>query len=189
VDKNGQGNNETRKQRKKNHKIAILFSLEISYQMKLYQSLMILYIGTFVIDYFVMSAVQMDVPKDASMFSLGKSYKSAIMATFVTSIFVMMHDNQYNVFSYKYYIGMVLMAGIYIYLYRNQIEIKDEQFLREMNENSSNAILISEGILKKTNSFDVARFAKNVLQKSKDEMNIIYELKEKMGRVKRRQMD
>jgi protein-S-isoprenylcysteine O-methyltransferase Ste14 len=155
--------------------------------MKLYQSLMIFYIGTFVIDYFVMSAIQMDVPKDAGLFNfnLGKSYKSALIATFVTSIFVMMHDNQYNVFSYKYYIGMVLMVGIYIYLYRNQIEIKDEQFLREMNENSSNAILISEGILKKTNNFDVARFAKNVLQKSKDEMNIIYELNGKLNKNRR----
>ena len=166
-------------------KITILFSLEISYQMKLYQSLMIFFIGTFIIDYFVMSAVQMDVPKDASMFSLGKSYKSALISTFVTSMFVMMHDNQYNVFSYKYYIGMTLMAGICIYLYRNQIEVKDEQFLREMNENSSNAILISEGILKKTNNFDVARFAKNVLQKSKDEMNIIYELNAKLNKNRR----
>ena len=144
--------------------------------MKLYQSLTILYIGTFIIDYFVMSAIQMDVPKDASLFNLGKSYKSALIATFVTSIFVIMHDNQYNVFSYKYYTGMVFMIGIYIYLYRNQIEVNDEQYLREMNENSSNAILISECILKKTNNFDIARFAKNVLQKSKDEMNIIHEL-------------
>ena len=167
--------------------MTILFSLEISYQMKLYQSLTIFYIGTFIIDYFVMSAIQMDVPKNAGLFNfnLGKSYKSALIATFVTSIFVMMHDNQYNVFSYKCYIGMVIMVGIYIYLYRNQIEIKDEQFLREMNENSSNSILISEGILKKTNNFDVARFAKNVLQKSKDEMNIIYELNAKLNKNRR----
>lgn len=152
--------------------------------MKLYQSLTILFLGTFLIEYFVVSAVglNMNILKDASKFNLGKSYKSSLLATLVTCIFVIMHDNQYNVVSYRYYTAMVFTVGMYIYLYRNQIEIKEEQYLREMNENSSNAILISECILKKTNNFDMARFAKNVLQKSKDEMNIIHELNAKLER-------
>ena len=152
--------------------------------MKLYQSLAILFIGTFLIEYFVVCAVglNMNILKDASKFNLGKAYKSSLLATLVTCIFVVMHDNQYNVVSYRYYVSMALTVGIFIYLYRNQIEIKEEQYLREMNENSSNAILISECILKKTNNFDMARFAKNVLQKSKDEMNIIHELNAKLER-------
>ena len=144
--------------------------------MKLYLSLLILFVGTFFTQQFVLSAIEMNIPKDASVFNLGKTYKSIFMGTIVTCIFVIMHDHQYNIFSYKYYLTLFIVAIVCVYLYRNQLEIKEEQYLREMNENSSNSILISESILKKTNNFDVARFAKNVIQKSTDEMNIIHDL-------------
>jgi hypothetical protein len=122
----------------------------------------------------------MNKPKDTSIFNIGKGYKSGLMATFVTTLFIMIHDNQYNIFSSKYYIGMIFMTGLYIYLYRNQIGINEDQYLREMNENCSNELLISDCILKKTNNFNVARFAKNIIQKTKDEMDIIDELREKI---------
>ena len=148
--------------------------------MKLHKSLWIVFGGTFLFHYFVISAVCMNVSKDASVLNVGKSYKSGLMATFVAAMFIMMHDNQYNVFSTKYYIGLIFMSGVFIYLYRNQIWIREDQYLREMNETCSSALLISECILKKTSNFDIARFAKNVVQKTKDEMNIIHEVREKL---------
>lgn len=148
--------------------------------MKLHKSLLIVFGGTFLFYYFVINSVGMNESKDASILNIGKSYKSGLMATFVSAMFIMMHDSQYNVFSSRYYIGIILMSGLYIYLYRNQIGIYEDQYLREMNEICSNEILLSECILKKTNNFDIARFAKNIIQKSKDEINIIYEVREKI---------
>ena len=148
--------------------------------MKLHKSLWIMFGGTYLFYYFVINSVCMNKPKDTSIFNIGKGYKSGLIATFVTALFIMIHDNQYNVFSSKYYIGIIFMTGLYIYLYRNQIGINEDQYLREINENCSNELLISECILKKTNNFNVARFAKNIIQKTKDEMDIIDELREKI---------
>jgi uncharacterized protein (DUF305 family) len=102
--------------------------------------------------------------------SLGKAYISVIMALLMVSTEVMMHDHQYSVLSTRTYVGIFGFVAIFIYLYRNQIGIGDKQYLEEMIEHHSMALLTSNRILEKTNNYNVAKLAKNILQKQQDEI-------------------
>ena len=108
--------------------------------------------------------------------NLGKVYISIIMAIFMLFLEVMMHDHQYHVLSLNFYIILVLLLALFVYLYRNQVYINDKQYLEEMIEHHSMAIFTSEEILKKTNDYNVAKLAKNIIQTQKDEIKEMREL-------------
>lgn len=83
---------------------------------------------------------------------------------------VFMHDHQYHVLSVNLYAILIASLGLFVYLYRKQIAIKDKQYLEGMIEHHSMGILTSEEILKKTDNYDVAKLAKNIIQTQKDEI-------------------
>lgn len=102
--------------------------------------------------------------------NIGKVYMSVIMALFMVLLEVIMHDHQYHVLSVNLYVSLIASLGLFIYLYRKQIAIKDKQYLEGMIEHHSMGILTSEEILKKTDNYDVAKLAKNIIQTQKDEI-------------------
>ena len=108
--------------------------------------------------------------------NLGKAYMSTIMGLFMVLLEVMMHDHQYHVLSLHLY--GILIAGLvlFVYLYRKQIAINDKQYLEEMIEHHSMALLTSEEILKKTDNYDVAKLAKNIIQTQNDEIRTMRNL-------------
>ena len=67
---------------------------------------------------------------------------------------IMMHDNQYNVLSVTSYVILASLLGLFIYLYRKQVAVNDKQYLEEMIEHHSMALLTSQEILKKTDDVD-----------------------------------
>ena len=102
--------------------------------------------------------------------SLGKVYLSIIMGLYMMVLEIMMHDHQYSVFSMKYYIIIGCLIGFFIYLYRAQKYITDKEYLKEMIEHHSMALLTSNKILEKTDNYNVSKIAKNIIQKQKDEI-------------------
>jgi uncharacterized protein (DUF305 family) len=102
--------------------------------------------------------------------SLGKVYLSIIMGLYMMAIEIMMHDHQYDVFSMKYYIIIGCLLGLFIYLYRAQKYITDKEYLKEMIEHHSMALLTSNKILEKTDDYNVSKLAKNIIQKQEDEI-------------------
>jgi uncharacterized protein (DUF305 family) len=70
--------------------------------------------------------------------------------------------------------------AIFIYLYRKQVAIKDKQYLEGMIEHHYMALLTSEEILKKTDNYDIAKLAKNIIQTQTDELRTMRELVDKM---------
>jgi Ca2+/Na+ antiporter len=102
--------------------------------------------------------------------SYGKAYLSVIMALTMLVINVVMHDNQYAVFSARTYLAILIVLVTFIYLYRNQIAINDKQYLEEMIEHHSMALLTSEKILEKTDNYNVTKIAKNIIQRQNDEI-------------------
>jgi len=58
----------------------------------------------------------------------------------------------------------------FIYLYRNQVWIGDKEYLNNMIENHSMALLTSDEILKKTRNPKVAKLAKSIIQSQKKEI-------------------
>ena len=108
--------------------------------------------------------------------NIGKVYMSSIMALFMILLEVMMHDHQYNVLSLNLYILIISGLVLFVYLYRKQVYINDKQYLEGMIEHHSMGLLTSEEILKKTDNYNVAKIAKNIIQTQQDEIRIMREL-------------
>jgi uncharacterized protein (DUF305 family) len=60
------------------------------------------------------------------------------------------------------------------------VAIDDKQYLNGMIEHHSMALLTSEEILKKTNNYNIAKLAKNIIQKQQDELR---EMKGLLGKL------
>jgi hypothetical protein len=137
--------------------------------MRILHTLIIMFIGSFIIQYFLMSSIMTNKMENITN-SLGKVYLSIIMGLYMVLLEIMMHDHQYMVFSIKYYIIIGCLLGLFIYLYRTQKYITDKEYLKEMIEHHSMALLTSNQILEKTDNYNTSKLAKNIIQKQEDEI-------------------
>ena len=132
-------------------------------------SIIIMVIGSFLTQYFVMSYMTTNNIKNVKN-SLGKFYISASMACFMGILEVAMYDYSLMKFRIRYYLPLIFLTILFLYLYRNQVYIDDKQYLSGMIEHHSMAILTSEELLKKTHDYNVAKIAKDIIQKQNDEI-------------------
>jgi len=143
--------------------------------MKLTHTIIFMFFASFIIQYFLMPPIMVNKYIYITN-NIGKVYMSIIMALFMIFIEIIMHDQSYQIFSLYWYIGLLICISIFIYLYRNQIAINDKQYLEGMIEHHSMALLTSEEILKKTDDYDIAKLAKNIIQTQSDELNTMKNL-------------
>ena len=137
--------------------------------MRLLVTFIWMFIASFLVQFFLMGPI-MTYQISHVYYTLGKTYLSVLMGLFMVFIETVMHDHHYGVFSAKYYIVTLLLIALVVYLYRKQKYIRDKQYLEEMIEHHSMALLTSERILEKTNQYEVAKIAKNIIQTQKDEI-------------------
>ena len=147
--------------------------------MKFTHSMMIMFVGSFLTQYFLMPPIIIN-GLDLHTNNLGKAYMSTIMALFMVLLEVVCKDIQYHVFSLNSYALFGALIGLFIYLYYKQIAITDKEYLKGMIEHHSLAIFTSQEILKKTDNYNVAKLAKNIIQTQKDEIREMVELVKKM---------
>lgn len=143
--------------------------------MELKQSLFIMISGSFVIQFVIMSALMTNKMLNIRS-SVGKFYISTIMALLMGILEVGMYDYHMGSISIFYYLFLGLLLVIFTYLYRNQVYIYDKDYLNEMIEHHSMALLTSEEILQKTGSERVKRLAENIISTQQAEI-------EYMGRL------
>ena len=143
--------------------------------MELRQSLLIMVLGSFVIQFFIMSTIMTNKTLNIRP-SVGKFYMSVVMALLMGLLEVAMYDYHMSSISIFYYLFMGLMTVIFIYLYRNQIYIYDKDYLNEMIEHHSMALLTSEEILQKTESQRVKRLAENIISTQQAEIEYMGKL-------------
>ena len=74
------------------------------------------------------------------------------------------------------YLWVILLLAVLIYLYRKQIGVNDKQYLEGMIEHHSMALLTSEEILNKTDDYNIAKLAKNIIQTQTDELKEMEDL-------------
>ena len=148
--------------------------------MHFYHSLLFMFITSFIIQYYVMSFI-MTNKSEYFTNSYGKMYIAIVMSLLMLLSEVYMHDSTYNVFSYKLYLLFLSLSVIFVYLYRTQAFIYDKQYLEEMIEHHSMALLTSNKILEKTNRYDVAKLAKNIIQTQTDEIDIMNNILKKLN--------
>ena len=146
--------------------------------MKITHTMVVMFVGSFFIQYFLMPPIMVNNRLYITN-NIGKAYLATIMGLLMVLLEVMMHDQQYKVLSHNYYIILGVLLALFVYLYRAQVAIKDKQYLEAMIEHHSMGIFTSEEILKKTDSYDVTKLAKNIIQQQKDEIREMQELVKK----------
>lgn len=143
--------------------------------MNLLSSLWIMMIGSFVIQYFVMSYIMTNSPTNIRA-TTGKFYISTIMALLMGLLEVGMYDYHMSSISVSYYLSLGFVLIIFLHLYRTQTYIYDKDYLNEMIEHHSMALLTSEEILQKTNSERVKRLAENIISTQQAEIKYMTQL-------------
>ena len=143
--------------------------------MDLYYSLWAMLIGSFIIQFFFMSSIMTNSLENIT-FSVGKFYMSCIMALIMGFIEVGMHDYYMQHFSLPYYLSLGFGLAIFVYLYRNQMYINDKEYLDEMIEHHSMALLTSGEILQKTQSERVRKLAENIVSTQEAEIKYMKQL-------------
>ena len=109
-------------------------------------------------------------------FSIGKIYISVIMALLMGLTELIMYDIHMSSFSTSFYLSFIFSLTIFVYLYRNQVYIDDKEYLQEMIEHHSMALLTSEEILQKTQSVRVKKLAENIISTQEKEINYMKQL-------------
>jgi len=137
-----------------------------------------MFIGSFIVQYFIMPPIMVNKITYITN-NIGKAYLATIMALFMVLIEVIMHDHQYHVLSVNWYAILFALLAMLTFLYRKQVAINDKQYLEGMIEHHSMAVFQSEEILKKTDNYDIAKLAKNIIQTQNDELQIMTNLLKK----------
>ena len=147
--------------------------------MRASQTMIVMFVTGFIIQYFLMSAVMTNQLFEITN-SLGKVYISVIMGLTMIVVEIMMHDHQYGVISTTSYCVLGTIIGFVTFLYRKQVAIDDKMYVRGMIEHHSMALLTSKRILEKTDNYNVAKLARNIIQKQEDEIAVMLPLLRKV---------
>ena len=143
--------------------------------MKILHTIIIMFVFSFLIQYFAMPPLMVN-SFDNITNNIGKAYLAVIMGLSMVIIEIGMHDMQYGIVSTTKYGFIVGLIALFVYLYRNQVAIKDEEYIKGMIEHHSMAVFMSDEILKKTDNYHIAKLAKNIIQKQQDELREMKEI-------------
>jgi hypothetical protein len=128
-----------------------------------------------------MSRIMTNVKENITK-SRGKIYMSLIMASLMSLLEILMHDIYNFMFSWYYYLFFIVLLAVVIYIYRKQLFIDDKNYLEEMIEHHSMALLTSGEIVGKTTDDKVKLLATNIIKTQEreiEQMKLLLVKKEK----------
>jgi hypothetical protein len=128
-----------------------------------------MFVGSFLIQYFIMSRIMTNIKEDITK-STGKIYMSLIMATLMSLLEIFMHDMYNFMFSWHYYLFFFVLLIALIFIYKKQLFIDDKNYLEEMIEHHSMALLTSNQIVGKTTDDKVKLLATNIIKTQEREI-------------------
>ena len=118
--------------------------------------LSMMFVGSFLIQFIFMSLVMTDSVGHIT-FSLGKFYLSVIMGLCMVIYELLMRDVRLQSF-----FPFLLLLILFIYFYRTQFGIGDHNYLKEMIEHHSMALVTSKNIRNKTKRGDTIDLASRI---------------------------
>lgn len=130
-----------------------------------------MFIGMFIIQYVFMSYIQANRSEDITN-SVGKFYMCTMMGLFMALLSIILNP----MFNTRRFLITCSLLAITIYLYKIQFGIGDKNYLREMIEHHSMALLTSKEILVKSRNPSVINLATRILttqEKEIDDMKYI----------------
>lgn len=149
-------------------------------KMNLVPSILFMMFFSFIIQYHIMSVIMTnDVTNIRN--SLGKLYISTIMAFLMGIVEVMMHDFYAGMLSLQYYFPLFVVLGVFYYLYKIQYKINEKEYLNEMIEHHSMALLTSDEILKKTKDDNIILLADSIIKGQQKEISIMKQMVQNMN--------
>ena len=142
-------------------------------------------ITSFLIQYYFMSYVMVHDPSKNFRNSLGKAYLSLFMAFTMGLVEVVLHMVQqygfhFGEWKWGWVITFMILTLISLVIYRRQWGIRDKEYLKEMVEHHSMAILTSEEILKTSTNPEVQKLASTILSTQQKEIQSMNELVKKI---------
>ena len=149
--------------------------------MNLIYSIVMMFVGSFLIQYFIMSRIMTNIKEDITK-STGKIYMSLIMASLMSLLEILMHDMYNFMFSWHYYLFFFVLLIALIFMYKKQLFIDDKNYLEEMIEHHSMALLTSNEIIGKTKDDKVKLLATNIIKTQEreiEQMKLLLVRKEK----------
>jgi len=129
--------------------------------MIIHTPIIMMFTSMFIIQYVFMSYI-MTNQVDNITNSMGKVYMSTIMGLLM--IIIMSYNNIQNL---GIYICLLILC---IYLYKIQFGVNDKNYIREMIEHHSMALLTSKQIIKKTDNSYVADIAQRIINTQESEI-------------------
>jgi hypothetical protein len=128
-----------------------------------------------------MSRIMTNVKENITK-STGKIYMSLIMASLMSLLEILMHDIYNFMFSWPYYLFFFILLIVLVYMYRKQLFVDDKNYLEEMIEHHSMALLTSDEIVTKTTDDKVKLLATNIIKTQEreiEQMRLLLVRKEK----------
>ena len=130
----------------------------------------IMFFGSLLIHMYLMPLVMTSSVNHIQLFSLNKFYNATFMASSMVLLETLMHSSV-SVLILSL-IGMLIM---YI-MVKSQLFINEKQYLKDMVEHHSMAILTSTKLLEKEISIDVKKLASNILKTQEEEVSLMLKL-------------
>ena len=132
--------------------------------MKITHTMIIMFIGSFIIQYFLMPPIMVNTLSDITN-NIGKAYMATIMGLFMVLLDMLMNKTHI-----QHIFIVLLLIFLTIYLYKIQFGVDDKNYIREMIEHHSMALLTSKKILEKTKNPAVINFATKIVVTQENEI-------------------
>jgi hypothetical protein len=123
-----------------------------------------MFIGMFLFQYFISSYIMSNSLENITN-SMGKIYMCTIMALFMVLLDMLMNKTHI-----QHIFIVLLLIFLTIYLYKIQFGVDDKNYIREMIEHHSMALLTSKKILEKTKNPAVINFATKIVVTQENEI-------------------
>ena len=125
-----------------------------------------MFIGMFIIQYVFMSYIQANRTANVKN-SIGKVYMCTMMSLFMVLLDIILNP----MFDKMHFFAVLSLLLVVVFCYKIQFGVDEKNYLREMIEHHSMAILTSKGILEKTKNPAVINFATQILTTQEKEIN------------------
>lgn len=144
----------------------------------MYTLFLMMFFGSLLIHMYLMPLVMTNSITHIQLFSLNKFYNATFMAFSMVLLETFMHPS--FVVSFISLIGMLIMY----FMVRYQVFIHEKQYLKDMIEHHSMAILTSKRLLEKEKEIEaktepeitVIKLASNILETQKEEVSLMQNL-------------
>lgn len=120
--------------------------------MHFYKKLFFTFFTNFFFQYFIFSAILLHSLKDFTH-NMSKLYIAFIVGLVMTILDLIIHSFQYNTLHFPLFFSLVFLLCLFVFFYKTQFAVNYNDYLKQIKENNSTSLLISNAINAKNKLF------------------------------------